>query len=165
MDGGLSDCIGHATDWSLSPVVLAWLSAALLRVALGSATVAVVTHGRGPAAAAGSGVHHPEIMVLAISCGSIAFSHVNDPGFWRRKEYFNLSVIDAIKARTAYSTVLSVLGPGGVLAMESILARRRLPRATTQFAEPLVFGVRTRGARRPHGDVGRKTSTRRRSWS
>ncbi|TQK79189.1 GntP family permease [Streptomyces puniciscabiei] len=44
-------------------------------------------------------------MVLAISCESIAFSHVNDPGFWMFKEYFNLSV----------------LGLGGVLAMESIL--------------------------------------------
>jgi Gnt-I system high-affinity gluconate transporter len=37
------------------------------------------------------------------------------------KEYFNLSVIDAIKARTTDTTVLSALGLGGVLAMESIL--------------------------------------------
>ncbi|MFI6356334.1 hypothetical protein ACIBJF_27535 [Streptomyces sp. NPDC050743] len=92
-----------------------------LRVALGSATVAVVTaSGVGLPLLAGSGVH-PEIKVLAISCGSIAFSHVNDPGLWMFKEYFNLSVIDAIKARTTYTTVLSVLGLGGVLAMESVL--------------------------------------------
>ena len=69
---------------------------------------------------AGSGVH-PELMVLAVSCGSIAFSHVNDPGFWMFKEYFNLSVIDAIKARTTYTTVLAVLGLGGVLAVEASL--------------------------------------------
>ena len=65
----------------------------------------------------GGGVS-PELMVLAVSCGSIAFSHVNDPGFWLFKEYFNLSVIEAIKVRTTYTTVLAVLGLGGVLALE-----------------------------------------------
>ena len=88
----------------------------ILRVALGSATVAVVTaSGVVLPLLAGSGVH-PEIMVLAVSCGSIAFSHVNDPGFWLFKEYFNLSVIEAIKVRTTYTTVLAILGLGGVLA-------------------------------------------------
>ncbi|GHJ26251.1 MULTISPECIES: gluconate:H+ symporter [Streptomyces] len=119
VEGGISDYIKDLmSDWPISPIVLAWLIAVILRVALGSATVAVVT-------AAGvvqpllesSGVH-PELMVLAVSCGSIAFSHVNDPGFWMFKEYFNLSVIDAIKARTTYTTVLAVLGLGGVLAVE-----------------------------------------------
>ncbi|WP_275557838.1 gluconate:H+ symporter [Streptomyces sp. 5-6(2022)] len=122
VEGGISDYIKDLTDdWSISPIILAWLIAVVLRVALGSATVAVVT-------AAGvvqpllenSGVQ-PELMVLAVSCGSIAFSHVNDPGFWMFKEYFNLSVIDAIKARTTYTTVLAVLGLGGVLAVEAVL--------------------------------------------
>ncbi|GAB2980960.1 gluconate transporter [Streptomyces pseudoechinosporeus] len=119
VDGGISDYIKDTTDgWSISPLVLAWLIAAILRVALGSATVAVVTaSGVVLPLLAGSGVH-PEIMVLAVSCGSIAFSHVNDPGFWMFKEYFNLSVIDAIKARTTYTTVLAILGLGGVLAVE-----------------------------------------------
>ena len=108
----------HATTGPVSPIILAWLIAAILRVALGSATVAVVTaSGVVLPLLAGSGVH-PEIMVLAVSCGSIAFSHVNDPGFWMFKEYFNLSVIDAIKARTTYTTVLAMLGLGGVLAVE-----------------------------------------------
>jgi Gnt-I system high-affinity gluconate transporter len=55
---------------------------------------------------AGSGVA-PELMVVAVSCGSIAFSHVSDPGFWLFKEYFNLSVVEAIKTRTSYTTALS----------------------------------------------------------
>ncbi|MFG2207217.1 gluconate:H+ symporter [Streptomyces sp. NPDC048638] len=122
VDGGISDYIKDATDgWSISPIVLAWLVAVILRVALGSATVAVVTaSGVVLPLLAGSGVH-PEIMVLAVSCGSIAFSHVNDPGFWMFKEYFNLSVIEAIKARTTYTTVLAVLGLGGVLLVECAL--------------------------------------------
>jgi Gnt-I system high-affinity gluconate transporter len=122
VESGIADYIKDFTDgWNISPIILAWLIAAILRVALGSATVAVVTAaGIVAPLVAGSGVH-PELMVLAVSCGSIAFSHVNDPGFWMFKEYFNLSVLDAIKARTTYTTVLAVLGLGGVLAVERAL--------------------------------------------
>ena len=63
----------------------------------------------------------PELMVLAVSCGSIAVSHVNDPGFWLFKEYFNLSVIEAIKVRTTYTTALSLLGIGGLLLMNMVI--------------------------------------------
>ncbi|WP_329344837.1 gluconate:H+ symporter (plasmid) [Streptomyces sp. NBC_00663] len=120
--GGIADYIKDFTEgWDISPIILAWLIAAILRIALGSATVAVVTAaGVVAPLVAGSGVH-PELMVLAVSCGSIAFSHVNDPGFWMFKEYFNLSVLDAIKARTTYTTVLAILGLGGVLAVERVL--------------------------------------------
>ena len=122
VDGGISGYIKDLTHaWPISPIVLAWLIAVILRVALGSATVAVVTaSGVVLPLLSGSGVP-PELMVLAVSCGSIAFSHVNDPGFWMFKEYFNLSVIDAIKARTTYTTVLAVIGLGGVLALEGIV--------------------------------------------
>lgn len=67
---------------------VAWGMAVILRIALGPATVAVVT-AAGVAAplVAASGVS-PELMVLATACGSIAFSHVDDPGFWLFKEYF-----------------------------------------------------------------------------
>ncbi|MEU2930665.1 gluconate:H+ symporter [Streptomyces sp. NPDC007251] len=119
-EGGISDYIKHVTSsWDISPLILAWLIAVILRVALGSATVAVVTAaGVAHPLLAGSGVS-PELMVLAVSCGSIGFSHVNDPGFWMFKEYFNLSVLDAIKARTTYTTALAVLGLGGVLALNA----------------------------------------------
>jgi Gnt-I system high-affinity gluconate transporter len=122
VEGGISDCIEDATDgWSLSPIILAWLVAVVLRIALGSATVAVVTaSGVVLPLLAGSGVH-PEVPVLAVTCGSVAFSHVNDPGFWLFKEYFNLSVIEAIKVRASYTTVLALLGLGGVLVAEQIL--------------------------------------------
>lgn len=59
-------------------------------------------------------------MALAVSCGSVAFSHVNNPGFWLYKEYFGLSVMDAIKTRTSYTTVLSVLGLLCVLAVNAV---------------------------------------------
>jgi Gnt-I system high-affinity gluconate transporter len=122
LKGGIPDYIKEVTDgWPISPIVLARLVAVILRIVLGSATVAAVTaSGVVLPLLAGSGVH-PEVMVLAVACGSIAFSHVNDPGFWLFKEYFSLSVIEAIKVRTSYTTVLAVLGMGGVLIAEQVL--------------------------------------------
>ncbi|MGD6747888.1 gluconate:H+ symporter [Streptomyces sp. BH106] len=122
VEGGISDYIKDTTEhWSISPLLLAWLIAAILRIALGSATVAVSTAAGIVAPMVASSGASPELMVLAVSCGSIAFSHVNDPGFWMFKEYFNLSVLDAIKARTTYTTVLALLGLGGVLALNAVM--------------------------------------------
>ena len=59
--------------------------------------------------------------MLATACGSIAFSHVNDPGFWLFKEYFNLEVTDALKIRTSYTTVLAILGLGGVMLLSLVV--------------------------------------------
>jgi len=107
--------------WDLNPIILVWLTAVILRIALGAATVAVTTAaGIAAPLVAASGVS-PELMVLATACGSIAFRHVDDPGFWMFKEYFNLSVIDTIKVRTTYTTVLSILGLIGVLGMSVVV--------------------------------------------
>lgn len=115
---GIADYIKAMTSgWDVSPIILAWLIAVILRIALGSASVAVATAaGIAAPLVADSGVS-PEVMVLATACGSVAFSHVNDPGFWMFKEYFNLTVTEAIKVRTTYTTVLSVLGLGGCLIL------------------------------------------------
>jgi Gnt-I system high-affinity gluconate transporter len=122
VDGGTADYIQDLTQgWNISPIILAWSIAVLLRISLGSATVAVVTAaGVVQPLVAGSGIS-PELMVLAVACGSIACSHVNDPGFWLFKEYLNLSVIEAIKTRTSYTTVLAIFGLGGVLLMNTII--------------------------------------------
>lgn len=119
---GIAQFISDMTaGWPIHPIILVWLTAVILRVALGSASVAVTTAaGIAAPLVASSGVS-PELMVLATACGSIAVSHVNDPGFWMFKEYFNLSVVETLKARTTYTTVLSVLGLGGVLLMNLVV--------------------------------------------
>lgn len=121
-EAGIADYIANlAGGWNISPIILAWLIAVILRIALGSATVAVVTAaGIAAPLVAASGIS-PELMVLATSCGSIAFSHVNDPGFWMFKEYFGLSVTDALKTRTTYTTTLAILGLGGVLLLSTFI--------------------------------------------
>lgn len=115
VDSGVADYIQMLTDgWSISPLLLAWLIAAIMRSALGSATVAVMTAAGIVLPLVGSSGVSLEMMVLAVTTGSIAFSHVNDPGFWLFKEYFNLTVAQTIKVRTTYTTALSILGLIGV---------------------------------------------------
>ncbi|WP_348798082.1 gluconate:H+ symporter [Flavobacterium adhaerens] len=102
---------------SLSPLFLGWLVATVIRIALGSATVAGLT-------AAGivqplvitSGVS-PELMVLSIGAGSLMCSHVNDTGFWMFKEYFGVSVSDTFKTWTVMETIIGVMGLFGVLVL------------------------------------------------
>jgi gluconate transporter len=118
VDAGVGNSITALTkDLHVSPIILAWVIAAALRIALGSATVAIITaSGIVLPMVAASGIS-PELMVLATSSGSVFASHVNDPGFWMFKEYFNIPVGQAIKVRTTYTCLLGVLGLIGVLAL------------------------------------------------
>jgi GntP family gluconate:H+ symporter len=103
---------------SLSPMVLGWVVAALLRLSVGSATVAAVTAASimAPMAAAIPGVNR-ELLVLSVGAGSLIASHVNDGGFWLIKEYFNMSVPQTVATWTVLETIVSVLGLMGVLVL------------------------------------------------
>ncbi|REG91169.1 gluconate:H+ symporter [Flavobacterium aquicola] len=102
---------------SLSPLVLGWLIATIIRIALGSATVAGLTAaGIVQPLVAASGVS-PELMVLSIGAGSLMCSHVNDTGFWMFKEYFGISVSDTFKTWTIMETIIGVMGLIGVLIL------------------------------------------------
>ncbi|TWH76664.1 gluconate permease GntT [Azomonas agilis] len=109
---GVGDVIGEmAVSAQLSPIVLAWLVAALIRIATGSATVATIT-GAGivaPVVDLIPGVNR-ELLVLATGAGSLILSHVNDAGFWMVKQYFNMTVSETFKTWTAMETLLSVVG-------------------------------------------------------
>ena len=108
--GGAGDAIAEFARLApVSPLIFAWLIAALIRVATGSATVALATAAGivAPLAAANPGVH-PELLVIAMGAGSLILSHVNDGGFWLVKEYLGLSVGETLKSWTVMETVLSV---------------------------------------------------------
>jgi len=115
LDTGMSTVlIKPLTNLSLHPLFLAWLIAAILRVSIGSATVAgLTTAGIVAPLIASSGVN-PSLMVLATGAGSVFFSHVNDPGFWMFKEYFNLTVKETFKTWSTMETIVSVAGLVGV---------------------------------------------------
>ncbi|RKQ34333.1 gluconate:H+ symporter [Oceanobacillus halophilus] len=118
IQSGVTEYIEQAmAGWTISPLILAWIIAAVLRIAVGSATVAVMTASGIVLPLLGMNGATPALMVLATTSGSVAFSHVNDTGFWLYKEYFNLSVKDAIISRTTYTTILAVCGLIGVLIL------------------------------------------------
>jgi gluconate transporter len=105
----------------LSPLVLAWTVAALLRMALGSATVAAITSAGIVLPVLSNSVVAPELLVLASGAGSLMFSHVNDIGFWMFKEYFNLTLKQTFLSWTVMETIVSVIGLAGSLGLSYVL--------------------------------------------
>jgi Gnt-I system high-affinity gluconate transporter len=118
-DGGVSVYIGQLLkDMQLSPLILGWLIAAIIRVCIGSATVAGLTTVGIMMPILGMNQQiHPELMVLSIGAGSLMFSHVNDGGFWLFKEYFNLTIKQTFLTWTMMETIVSVTGLFGVLIL------------------------------------------------
>lgn len=122
-ESGVSQEIaGMLNSLETDPLILGWLIACLIRVSVGSATVAGLT-------AAGIvapvlAIHpetDPNLMVLAVGAGSLMFSHLNDAGFWLFKEYFNLSIKDTIRSWSLMETIVAVCGLLGALILQWVL--------------------------------------------
>lgn len=115
---GVSNDIAAALQhWTLHPLLLAWIIAAIIRVCIGSATVAGLTTAGIVAPIVVQGGVNPNLMVLSIGAGSLMFSHVNDGGFWLFKEYFNLSVKDTIRSWSLMETIVAIVGLAGVMLL------------------------------------------------
>lgn len=114
--------VEYAQGWHIPALILAWVIAALLRIALGSATVATVTAAGiiAPLAAADPSIS-PELLVLATASGSVMLSHVNDSGFWLFKEYFQLSVKQTFRTWTLMLSLQSVIGLVGVFLLSLVV--------------------------------------------
>lgn len=122
VDSGVGAQIASLSEsWQMPPLIFAWLATALLRVMIGSATVAVITAAGivGPLIATTGA--SPELMVLAVGAGSVFGSHVNDSAFWMFKEFFNLSMKQTFASWTVMETTISVVGLGGVLLLEMLV--------------------------------------------
>ncbi|MDU7729668.1 MAG: gluconate:H+ symporter, partial [Escherichia coli] len=122
VDSGVDKYIAsmmHETN--ISPLLMAWSIAAVLRIALGSATVAAITAGGIAAPLIATTGVSPELMVIAVGSGSVIFSHVNDPGFWLFKEYFNLTIGETIKSWSMLETIISVCGLVGCLLLNMVI--------------------------------------------
>jgi GntP family gluconate:H+ symporter len=101
-----------------SPLILAWIVAALIRVATGSSTVAMTAAAGivAPIAIATPGTN-AELLVLATGAGALVLSHVNDAGFWLIKEFFNMTVPQTLKTWTVAETIIGVAGLGFTLLL------------------------------------------------
>lgn len=122
LDSGVSDYIGGLLQISsLSPLLIGWIIATLIRFSVGSATVAgLTTAGIVLPLVHTTGVS-PELMVLAIGSGSLMLSHVNDAGFWLFKEYFNLNIKETLSTWTVMETSIGISGLLGVLVLNQFL--------------------------------------------
>ncbi|MCW3817791.1 GntP family permease [Micromonospora sp. DR5-3] len=120
VDAGVGNLVADAAKGAnLSPLLLGWLVAVGIRVATGSATVATITAaGIVSPLAATLGGTEVALLALAVGCGSLFFSHVNDAGFWLVKEYFGLTVGQTIKSWSVMETIISVVGFAGVLIID-----------------------------------------------
>jgi Gnt-I system high-affinity gluconate transporter len=117
-DSGISEQIAAQLNHvNIQPLILAWLIAAIIRICVGSATVAGLTTAGILAPLILQGHVNPNLMVLSIGAGSLACSHVNDSGFWLFKEYFNLSIKDTFRSWTMMETIISIVGLAGVLVL------------------------------------------------
>ena len=105
----------------IHPLLLGWLIAAIIRLCLGSATVAGLTTAGIIAPMMGSLNVNPNLMILAIGAGSIFFSHVNDTGFWMFKEYFKVSLKDTFLSWSLMETIVSVMGLIGILLLNLVV--------------------------------------------
>jgi Gnt-I system high-affinity gluconate transporter len=119
IDSGVSNEIAKSLQTiNANPLVLGWLIAAVIRVSLGSATVAGITAAGIVAPTLVLSHANPNLMVLAVGAGSLMFSHVNDAGFWLYKEYFNLSIRDTFRSWSLMETIISICGLIGVLILQ-----------------------------------------------
>lgn len=121
-DTGVSkEIAGALQEWPVHPLVLAWCMAGIIRICVGSATVAGLTTAGIIAPLLTKSSVNPNLMVLSVGAGSLLFSHVNDAGFWMFKEYFNLSVKDTLKTWSVMETIVAVAGLVGVLLLNWLI--------------------------------------------
>jgi GntP family gluconate:H+ symporter len=112
IDVGLGAVIAHASQLvSLSPILLGWFTAVILRLATGSATVAIVTaSGLMAATVTVNPQLNPALLALSIGSGSLFFSHINDAGFWLVKEYMGMNLPNVFKTWSVVETIIALMG-------------------------------------------------------
>ncbi|RYY19707.1 MAG: gluconate transporter [Chitinophagaceae bacterium] len=122
VDSGVSNQIASVLQtWSIHPLLLGWLIACIIRVCIGSATVAGLTTAGIMAPILIQTNANPNLMVLAIGAGSLMFSHVNDGGFWMFKEYFNLSMKDTLRSWSLMESIVAIVGIIGVMVLNAFV--------------------------------------------
>ncbi|MGC4378900.1 GntP family permease [Fictibacillus sp. Mic-4] len=122
IDGGVGKYVAELfKGTSLSPILLAWIIAAILRIALGSATVSALTTVGLVAPMLGHTDVNLALVVLATGAGSLIASHVNDAGFWMFKEYFGLSMKETFATWTLLETIISVAGLAFILLLSLVV--------------------------------------------
>lgn len=122
IDSGTGSYISSfSSTLEMPPLLFAWILTALLRVTMGSATVAGLTAAGIVSPLVVAGNVSPELMVLAVGAGSVFGSHINDSGFWMYKEFFRLSLKETFLSWTVMETLISIIGLTGILVLQLLI--------------------------------------------
>jgi GntP family gluconate:H+ symporter len=122
-DAGVATALGEmARGWHLPPLVYAWLLTAFVRVATGSATVAITAAAGllAPDLATMPGVNR-ELLVVAVGCGSLFLSHLNDGGFWLVQQSLGLTVGQTLRTWTVTETIVGIAGLALTVTADALL--------------------------------------------
>ncbi|ALX50082.1 GntP family permease [Lentibacillus amyloliquefaciens] len=113
---GIGDVIANTmTNLNMPIIVFAFLVASAVRIAQGSATVAMVTAASLISPVIGNlGIEGPmlALLVITIASGATIASHVNDSGFWMVSRFLGLSEKDTLKSWTVMETIIALVGFG-----------------------------------------------------
>jgi GntP family gluconate:H+ symporter len=119
--GAAQATVGLALGAHMPPLVLAWTLAAVVRISMGSATVAMAVAAGVLAPMAGQVGVRPELLVLATGTGSLIASHVNDPGFWMVQSFFKMDLKKTLATWTVLETIISIAGLGTTLLLAAVI--------------------------------------------
>jgi gluconate transporter len=123
VDSGVGAVMGRLlVSWPISPLIVVFVIALAMRIAMGSATVAIITTA-GIVAPMVKGLpgYSPEMIMLALCCGGTGPSHVNDSGFWIVNQYFGMSVAQTMKSWTVMKVISGFVGLAIVLAIQALI--------------------------------------------
>ena len=110
VDSRVTDEIVRLTNGlHLSPIIISFFVAAILRISLGSATIAAITTLAIVEPLVPNITYSAVFIMLSIASGSMFCSHVNDPGFWLFKQYLNLDFKTTFKTWTLATTLSSLI--------------------------------------------------------
>jgi gluconate transporter len=122
VDTGAGNAMGTLLASShVSLLLVAFLMSGLMRLAQGSATVAIATATGiiAPMAKVAVG-YRPEMVYLAVCCGGTMISHVNDAGFWMVNQYFGMTVPQTLKTWSTAKFTVAILGISIIMTIQAI---------------------------------------------
>lgn len=120
IDSGVGELLANSvSNWDINPILLAFAIAIIVRVSVGSATVAMITSAGIMAPILESVPNtEPALVTIAIAAGATALSHVNDSGFWMVNRYFGIDELDTLKSWTIMETLIGIVGLIGALILD-----------------------------------------------
>lgn len=120
---GIGNALGELVlAWPIPAVLIPFIIAALMRIALGSATVAITTAASLSAPIAGQLGISPLLLAQACCVGAISFSYFNDSGFWVWNGMFGVTELkDQIRCKTAISMIMAAVGIVELIILSPII--------------------------------------------